>query len=147
MTRASEYVDKILRGAKPSDLPVEQATRLLLVINLKTAKELGLTAFTDRARRRGDRMRRREFIVLVSGAAAVWSSRAHAQQPAMPTIGWLYLGSEPSEQSVIEGFRSGLAALGYTEGKNIRVLYRYADGNADRLSALTLELVSLGRSA
>ena len=42
-TRVAEYVDKILRGAKPSELPVEQATELLLVINLKTAKTLGLT--------------------------------------------------------------------------------------------------------
>ena len=67
-------------------------------------------------------MRRREFITLVSGAAAAWSSRAHAQQPAMPTIGWLYLGSEPSVRPVVEAFRSGLADLGYTEGKNIRVL-------------------------
>ena len=41
--RAAEYIDNILRGAKPSELPVEQATKLLLTINLKTAKELGLT--------------------------------------------------------------------------------------------------------
>ena len=43
VTRGVDYVDKILRGAKPSDLPVEQATKLLLVVNLKTAKELGIT--------------------------------------------------------------------------------------------------------
>jgi putative ABC transport system substrate-binding protein len=62
----------------------------------------------------------------------------------VPTIGWLYLGTELSVRRVLEGFRSGLADLGYTEGKNVRVLYRFADGNVDRLSALTGELVSLG---
>jgi ABC-type uncharacterized transport system substrate-binding protein len=89
-------------------------------------------------------MKRRAFITLIAGAAAVWSSRARTQQPTVPTIGWLHLGMEFSIRSILEGFRSGLADLGYTEGKNIRVLQRYADGNADRLSALTGELVSLG---
>jgi len=93
-------------------------------------------------------MKRRDFITLLGGAVAALSSRVHAQQLAMPIIGWLYLGSEdPSIRHALEGFRSGLAELGYAEGKNIRLLYRYAYGHADRLSALTLELVSLGRSA
>src|SRR5215475_2149749 len=89
-------------------------------------------------------MKRRAFITLIAGAAAVWSSRARTQQPTVPTIGWLHLGTELSVRRVLEGFRSGLADLGYTEGKNIRVLYRFADWNADRLSALMGELVSLG---
>jgi putative tryptophan/tyrosine transport system substrate-binding protein len=90
-------------------------------------------------------MKRRAFLILIGGAAAAWSSRAHPQQPAMRTIGWLYLGSEePSPQPITKAFRSGLADLGYTEGKNIRLLYRYADGHAERLSALAIELVSLG---
>jgi putative ABC transport system substrate-binding protein len=62
----------------------------------------------------------------------------------MPTIGWLHLGSELSGKIPIEGFRSGLADLGYTDGRNIRVLYRFSDGNVDRFSALAIELVSLG---
>jgi len=89
-------------------------------------------------------MKRRAFITLIGGAAAAWSSRAHAQQRAMPTIGFLHLGSEHGFRPLVEAFRSGLVDLGYTEGKNIRVLYRYADENVDHLSSLTLELVSLG---
>jgi putative ABC transport system substrate-binding protein len=87
-------------------------------------------------------MRRREFITLVGGAAAVWSSPPLAQQPEMPTIGWLNLGSETANRPVSEAFRSGLAALGYTEGNDIRVLYRYADGHAERLSSRAIELVA-----
>jgi putative tryptophan/tyrosine transport system substrate-binding protein len=90
-------------------------------------------------------MRRREFLVLVSGTA-VWSiAAARAQQsPAIPVIGYLFLGSRRSIRPNIDAFLSGLASHGYIEGKNIRVSYQFADGHTDRLSTLTAELVSLG---
>ena len=62
----------------------------------------------------------------------------------MPIIGFLDLGSERTVQPSIEAFRSGLAALGYREGENITVLYRFAEGSVERLRALAIELVSLG---
>src|SRR5215470_7528893 len=89
-------------------------------------------------------MKRRDFLAIVGGAAAAWSSRAQAQPPATPVIGFLYLGTERSVQQGIEAFQSGMAALGYKEGENIRVLYRFADGRAESLSNLAVELVSLG---
>src|SRR5215475_11184513 len=87
-------------------------------------------------------MRRREFLTIVSSTVA-WPLAAWAQQPVMPVVGLLHLGSEGSIQSGIKAFRSGLAELGYTEGENIRVLYRFAEGRVERVSELANELVSL----
>src|SRR5262245_40704321 len=66
----------------------------------------------------------------------------HKSRNADDRLAQLGLGN--CGQPMSEAFRSGLAALGYKEGDNIRVLYRYADGHAERLSALASELVSLG---
>jgi putative ABC transport system substrate-binding protein len=91
-------------------------------------------------------LNRRKFFSLVGGAVFPGSLGARAQQPGIPTIGFLSLGGERDLQlqQVIEAFRSGLVALRYVEGKNIRVLYRFANGNIGDLSTLTVELVSLG---
>jgi putative ABC transport system substrate-binding protein len=89
-------------------------------------------------------MRRREFIVLLGAAAAEWSSRVQAEQQAIPVVGYLFLGSQQGYQAFSDAFLSGLAAHGYVESKNIRVLFRFADGHTDRLSTLSAELVSLG---
>ena len=87
-------------------------------------------------------IRRREFIGLLGGAAAVRPLAALAQQPKMPTVGALVIGNINPEQFWRE-FRQGLRDLGYVEGQNIRFEFRSAEGHLDRLPELAAELVRL----
>src|SRR6266487_2519672 len=92
-------------------------------------------------RRRGDRMKRREFIALVAGAAAAWPLAARAQQPAMPVIGLLHLTSFEQTREYLAAFHKGLADTGYIERRNVVIEYRWGEGQNDRLPTLVDELV------
>src|SRR6516165_9083741 len=85
-------------------------------------------------------MRRRELLVALAGAAAC-PRVATAQQPAMPLIGYLSSGSQQGFASRLAAFRRGLQEIGYREGQNVAVEYRWAEGRDDRLPAMAAELV------
>ena len=88
-------------------------------------------------------MKRRDFIALLGGAATFIPLSAGAQQSQPPLIGVLNAASAKSTASSYEAFRAALRQLGYIEGRNTRIEYRYADGFLDRLPTLAEEVVGL----
>jgi putative ABC transport system substrate-binding protein len=85
-------------------------------------------------------MKRREFIGLVSGAAA-WPLAARAQQAGVPIVGYLGSGSPDDQVNLVDATLGGLKEAGYADGQNIRIEYRWSEGHYDRLPALAEELV------
>jgi putative tryptophan/tyrosine transport system substrate-binding protein len=87
-------------------------------------------------------MRRRDFINVLCGTIAASPLAARAQQPALPVVGYLSRGTSAGFAPLVAAFRQGLNETGYAEGRNMTFLFRWAEGQDDRLPALAADLVS-----
>jgi putative tryptophan/tyrosine transport system substrate-binding protein len=86
-------------------------------------------------------MRRRDFIKIVGGAAAVWPLVARAQQQPTPVIGFVNGASAKGYARQLSAFLKGLSETGYVDGRNVAIEYRWAEGRTDRLPAMVADLV------
>ena len=86
-------------------------------------------------------MKRREFITLLSGTAAVWPLAVRAQQAAMPVVGFVIGGAAAENARAVAAFGTGLNEAGFIEGRNVGFEFRWAEGQYQRLPAMAAELV------
>ena len=86
-------------------------------------------------------MRPRELITLIGGAVSAWPLAVRAQQPSMPVIGFLNSASANAYRKFLESFRRGLGEVGFVEGQNVGIEFRWAEGQYDRLPELATDFV------
>ena len=143
------YAGRILKGAKPADLPVVQTTQVRAGHQPPHRQDARphSAAVAARACRRGDRMTtRREFITLLGGSAAMWPLAAGGEQTdRMRRVGVLLALSESEPEGVAwtSALQHSLKQLGWIDGTNIRIDYRWSGTDPTRMEALAKELVGL----
>ena len=86
-------------------------------------------------------MNRRDFVTLLGNGVAAWPLAARAQQQVMPVVGYLSAHLPGPSAPLTGAFRQGLKDSGYVEGENVTIIYRWAEGQGDRLPALATELL------
>jgi putative tryptophan/tyrosine transport system substrate-binding protein len=102
------------------------------------------TGDTGGQRRRRDLLQLCGAALLAAGVTSAWPLATSAQQPAkVPRVGWIWVGRSAGNPTEVAGFRQGLKELGYIEGQNIVVDYRFGEGRDDRMADLAAELVQL----
>ena len=89
----------------------------------------------------GRAVKRRDFIRMISGAAAALPLGAQAQKPAMPVIAYLSTGTSSGDAAPVAGFVKGLGEIGYEDGKTVQIVYRFADGQYDQLPSMAVDLI------
>src|SRR5215510_8545624 len=86
-------------------------------------------------------MGRRDFVALLGSAATAWPLATRAQQAGMPVVGFLGAGLAAEWARLIASFRQGLEEVGFVEGQNVHIEYRWAENQYDRLPLLAADLV------